>query len=100
MVVFPHFRMLLSAITHPPARPPPSPGAHHPPARPRRPAPVPPGRWPAAWEGARAGNDQGNPSQMAQPTATEQYFLELVNRARANPAGEAARFGIGLNDGL
>ncbi|MDO9708335.1 CAP domain-containing protein [Paracraurococcus lichenis] len=37
---------------------------------------------------------------MAQPTAFEQYFLELVNRARADPAAEAARQGIGLNDGL
>ena len=37
---------------------------------------------------------------MAQPTAYEQYFLELVNRARANPGAEAARVGIGLNDGL
>lgn len=38
--------------------------------------------------------DSGN------PTAHEQLMLELVNRARANPAAEAARFGIGLNDGL
>jgi serralysin len=37
---------------------------------------------------------------MAQPTAYEQYFLELVNRARLDPAAEAARLGIGLNDGL
>ncbi|MGG5809954.1 CAP domain-containing protein [Falsiroseomonas sp. CW058] len=37
---------------------------------------------------------------MAEPTAFEQYLLELVNRARLDPAGEAARFGIGLNDGL
>src|SRR4051812_30017007 len=37
---------------------------------------------------------------MAQPSAYEQYFLELVNRARLDPAGEAARQGIGLNDGL
>src|SRR3954470_25001788 len=37
---------------------------------------------------------------MAQPTAYEQYFLELVNHARADPAAEAARLGIGLNDGL
>ncbi len=37
---------------------------------------------------------------MAQPTAYEQYLLELVNRARANPGAEAARLGVGLNDGL
>ncbi len=37
---------------------------------------------------------------MAQPTATEQYFLELVNRARLDPAAEAARHGIDLNQGL
>lgn len=37
---------------------------------------------------------------MAAPTAHEQYFLELINRARLNPAAEAARFGIDLNQGL
>ena len=30
----------------------------------------------------------------------EQYMLELINRARANPSAEASRYGIGLNDGL
>ena len=34
------------------------------------------------------------------PTAAEQYMLELINRARANPPAEAARFGIDLNEGL
>lgn len=38
--------------------------------------------------------DHGNPS------AYEQLMLEMVNRARANPGAEAARLGIGLNDGL
>jgi Ca2+-binding RTX toxin-like protein len=37
---------------------------------------------------------------MAQLTAHEQYMLELVNRARLDPSAEAARYGIGLNDGL
>lgn len=37
---------------------------------------------------------------MAQPTANEQYMLELVNRARSAPQAEANRYGIGLNDGL
>ncbi|MDF3043687.1 MAG: hypothetical protein K0Q71_6393 [Thermomicrobiales bacterium] len=37
---------------------------------------------------------------MAEPTAYEQYFLELVNRARLDPRAEAARFGVGLDDGL
>lgn len=37
---------------------------------------------------------------MAQPTVYEQYLLELINRARANPLGEANFFGIDLNDGL
>lgn len=32
-------------------------------------------------------------------SANEQLMLELINRARLDPAGEAARFGIGLNDG-
>ncbi|MGI3212220.1 CAP domain-containing protein [Roseovarius tibetensis] len=31
-------------------------------------------------------------------TENEQLFLELVNRARLDPAGEAARYNIGLND--
>lgn len=33
-------------------------------------------------------------------TDQEQLMLELVNRARANPAAEASRFGIDLNQGL
>ncbi len=37
---------------------------------------------------------------MATPTAQDQLFLELVNRARLDPVGEAARFGIDLNQGL
>jgi uncharacterized protein YkwD len=34
------------------------------------------------------------------PTALEQYMLELINRARANPVAEASRDGIDLNEGL
>ncbi len=37
---------------------------------------------------------------MVQPTSQEQYLLELVNRARANPSAEASRYGISLNQGL
>lgn len=33
-------------------------------------------------------------------SAAEQYALELINRARLDPAGEAARMGIPLNQGL
>jgi serralysin len=33
-------------------------------------------------------------------TAAEQYMLELINRARLDPLGEAARHGIDLNQGL
>ncbi len=33
-------------------------------------------------------------------SAHEQLFLEMINRARANPAAEAARLGINLNEGL
>jgi hypothetical protein len=33
-------------------------------------------------------------------TAVEQMMLELINRARLDPAGEAARDGIDLNEGL
>jgi Ca2+-binding RTX toxin-like protein len=32
--------------------------------------------------------------------AAEQYLLELINRARLDPAAEARRYGLGLNDGL
>jgi len=34
------------------------------------------------------------------PVAEEQYVLELINRARMNPAGEGARLGISINEGL
>src|ERR1051326_593273 len=34
------------------------------------------------------------------PTDYEQYMIELINRARANPTAEAAKFGIDLNEGL
>ena len=37
---------------------------------------------------------------MVQPSTSEQYLLELINRARLNPLGEANLFGIDLNDGL
>ncbi|MBW4536567.1 MAG: hypothetical protein KME09_21780 [Pleurocapsa minor HA4230-MV1] len=37
---------------------------------------------------------------MVQPSASEQYLLELINRARFNPLGEANLFGIDLNAGL
>jgi hypothetical protein len=38
---------------------------------------------------------------MTQPTAFEQFVLELVNRARADPTAEAARLGMSdLNQGL
>lgn len=33
-------------------------------------------------------------------TAQEQLILEMINRARLDPAGEAARLRIGLNEGL
>ncbi|TCP27302.1 CAP domain-containing protein [Rhodovulum adriaticum] len=35
---------------------------------------------------------------LLEPDAREQLFLELINRARLDPAAEAARYGIGLND--
>lgn len=37
---------------------------------------------------------------MAEFNAFEIYMLQLVNRARLDPAGEAARYGIDLNQGL
>jgi uncharacterized protein YkwD len=37
---------------------------------------------------------------MSEPTALDQYLLELINRARMDPTAEAARLGIDLNQGL
>jgi uncharacterized protein YkwD len=37
---------------------------------------------------------------MADMTPQEQLMLELINRARMDPAGEAKRYGISLNEGL
>jgi Ca2+-binding RTX toxin-like protein len=34
------------------------------------------------------------------PTSYEQYLVELMNRGRANPAAEAARYGVALNEGV
>lgn len=34
------------------------------------------------------------------PSDVEQYLVELINRARANPTAEASRNGIDLNEGL
>ena len=34
------------------------------------------------------------------PTDYEQYMIELINRARANPGAEAARIGVDLNEGI
>lgn len=53
--------------------------------------------------GPRAVRPMGTPTQRydhGDPTPAEQGMLERVNRARANPGAEAARLGIGLNDGL
>jgi uncharacterized protein YkwD len=36
----------------------------------------------------------------AAPSNLEQYVVELINRGRANPAAEAARYGVDLNEGL
>jgi len=40
------------------------------------------------------------PYSHGDPTNYEQYQLELINTARANPSAEAARLGIDLNQGL
>jgi len=44
------------------------------------------------------GNSSEQPSH--QPTAQEQFMLELLNRARMNPVEEASLLGIDLNEGL
>jgi len=43
---------------------------------------------------------QGAFYSHGEPTVEEQYMLELINAARANPAAEAARLGIDLNQDL
>jgi hypothetical protein len=48
----------------------------------------------------RAGNVESRRLLSATPSDFEQYLLQLINRARANPAGEAASLGIDLNAGL
>ena len=45
---------------------------------------------------------QAGPTQVyshGEPTEFEQYMLEMVNRARLDPTGEASRYGIDLNEG-
>jgi len=37
---------------------------------------------------------------IALPTAWDQFLLELINRGRADPAAEAARYGVALNEGV
>ena len=42
-----------------------------------------------------------NNNLLLQPSANEQYMLELINRARSNPNAEAANYGLtDLNQGL
>jgi uncharacterized protein YkwD len=47
-----------------------------------------------------AGDSPARAADSVEPTAFEQYMVEVLNRTRANPDGEAARFGISLNEGL
>lgn len=49
---------------------------------------------------AMSGLGQGGVYSHGNPTDIEQFMLELINEARANPAAEAARLGIDLNEGL
>jgi hypothetical protein len=39
-------------------------------------------------------------AEAGQPNNYDQYLLEMINRGRSDPVAEAARYGIGLNDGL
>jgi uncharacterized protein YkwD len=49
---------------------------------------------------ARVYVDNGPVYDYGDPTPEEQAHLEAINRARLNPAAEAARLGIDLNEGL
>ena len=42
----------------------------------------------------------GPAGALGYPTAWDQYLLEIINRARHDPLGEAALFGIDLNEGV
>jgi len=53
-----------------------------------------------SWPLTLAAAGPTKPYRHGEPTDAEQYMLELVNRARANPAAEARRAGIPLNKGL
>ena len=47
-----------------------------------------------------ASRASSNLYEHGDPSDYEQLILELINRARANPGAEAARYGIDLNQGL
>ena len=47
-----------------------------------------------------AGEDEPKPHDSGEPTANEQFVLELINRARLNPLAEANRLGIDIKEGL
>ncbi|HOP46388.1 MAG TPA: IPTL-CTERM sorting domain-containing protein [Desulfobacteraceae bacterium] len=49
---------------------------------------------------ARVYVENGPVYDYGDPTPAEQAHLEAINRARLNPAAEAARLGIDLNEGL
>jgi cyclophilin family peptidyl-prolyl cis-trans isomerase/uncharacterized protein YkwD len=62
-----------------------------------------PGRWIVLWIGVWAFGGLWAPAggQAASvPTDLDQYLVELINRGRSHPAGEAARHGTDLNEGL
>ena len=57
----------------------------------------------SAAESTQSNEVSATPSSDAtsnQPTAQEVLVIELINRARFDPQAEAARYGIGLNDGI
>ncbi len=53
----------------------------------------------AAWS-ARPARAVQTAYDSGDPTADEQQVLEMINRARANPAAEGARLHININEGL
>lgn len=46
------------------------------------------------------GSNRATKDAMTSPTPQEVLMWQLINRARLDPAGEAARYGIDLNEGL
>ena len=62
--------------------------------------PPPPSQTAPAQAGAPAASRAQTQWDAGDPTPGEQYVLEMINRARANPTAEGVRLGINITEGL